>query len=124
MKTIQKRFILFLLACIPARLLIAFIAKKISNKYLPYLGLLALIPATGFLYIYITGKRKNGAETFGEKIWWNKLRPIHAFMFYLFAYLAITKNKNAYVVLFVDAIFGLVSFLVYHYMIGSFSKFF
>jgi len=124
MKTIQKRFILFLLACIPARLLIAFIAKKIPNKYLPYLGLLALIPATGFLYIYITGKRKTGGETFGEKIWWNNLRPIHAFMFYLFAYLAITKNKKSYIVLFIDVIFGLISFLVYHYMRGSFSKLF
>ena len=124
MKTIQKRFILFLLACIPARLLIAFIAKKIPNKYLPYLGLLALIPATGFLYIYITGKRKTGGETFGEKIWWNNLRPIHAFMFYLFAYLAITKNKKSYIVLFIDVIFGLISFLVYHYMRGSFSMLF
>lgn len=124
MKTIQKRFLLFLLACIPTRFLIAFIAKKIPKKYLPYMGLLALVPATGFLYIFITGKRKTGAETFGEKIWWNNLRPIHAFMFYLFAYLAIRKNAQAFLVLFVDAIFGFVSFLLYHFMNGSFFKLF
>ena len=122
MKIIQKRFLGFLFACIPARLLIAWIAKKVSNNYLPYLGLLALLPATGFLYIYLSGMRKTGGETFGQKIWWNNLRPIHAFMFYLFAYLAITKNKKAYLVLFTDAMFGLVSFLMYHYTVGSFSK--
>ena len=122
MKIIQKRFLGFLFACIPARLLIAWIAKKVPNNYLPYLGLLALLPATGFLYIYLSGMRKTGGETFGQKIWWNNLRPIHAFMFYLFAYLAITKNKKAYLVLFTDAMFGLVSFLIYHYTVGSFVK--
>ena len=122
MKIIQKRFLGFLLACIPARLFIAWIAKKVPNNYLPYLGLLALLPATGFLYIYLSGMRKTGGETFGKKIWWNNLRPIHAFMFYLFAYLAFNKNKKAYIVLFIDAIFGLISFLIYHYMVGSFSK--
>ena len=70
--------------------------------------MLALLPATGFLYIYLGGIRKTGGETFGQKIWWDKLRPIHAFMFYLFAYLAITKNKKAYLVLFTDAMLGLV----------------
>mgnify|MGYP000935925675 FL=1 len=111
MKIIEKRFLGFLFACIPARLLIAGIAKKVPNNYLPYLGLLALLPATGFLYIYLSGMRKTGGETFGQKIWWNNLRPIHSFMFYLFAYLAFHKNKKAYLVLFTDAMFGLVSFL-------------
>jgi len=124
MKIIQKRFLAFLFACIPARLLIAWIAKKVPNNYLPYLGLLALLPATGFLYIYLGCIRKTGGETFVQKIWWDKLRPIHAFMFYLFAYLAITKNKKAYLVLFTDAMLGLVSFLIYHYTVGSFAKLF
>ena len=122
MKIIEKRFLGFLFACIPARLLIAWIAKKVPNNYLPYLGLLALLPATGFLYIYLSGMRKTGGETFGQKIWWNKIRPVHAFMFYLFAYLAFHKNKKAYLVLFTDAMFGLVSFLIYHYTVGSFVK--
>jgi len=122
MKIIQKRFLGFLFACIPSRLLIAWIAKKFPNNYLPYLGLLALLPATGFLYIYLSGMRKTGGETFGQKIWWNNLRPIHAFMFYLFAYLAIVKNKKAYLVLFTDAMFGLASFLLHHYSINSFQK--
>ena len=122
MNTLQKRFLAFLLLCIPTRIIIAFIAKSVDQKYLPYLGYLAILPAIGFAYIFIFGKRKRGAETFGQKIWWNNLRPIHSFLFALFAYLAISKNKNSYVVLFADAFIGLLSFLYYHYSVGSFSK--
>ena len=122
MNTLQKRFLAFLLLCIPTRIIIALIAKSVDQKYLPYLGYLAILPAIGFAYIFIFGKRKRGAETFGQKIWWNNLRPVHSFLFALFAYLAISKNKNSYVVLFADAFIGLFSFLYYHYSVGSFSK--
>ena len=122
MNTLQKRFLAFLLLCIPTRIIIALIAKSVDQKYLPYLGYLAILPAIGFAYIFIFGKRKRGAETFGQKIWWNNLRPIHSFLFALFAYLAISKNKNSYIVLFADAFIGLVSFLYYHYSVGSFKK--
>ena len=122
MNTLQKRFLAFLLLCIPTRIIIALIAKSVDQKYLPYLGYLAILPAIGFAYIFIFGKRKRGAETFGQKIWWNNLRPVHSFLFALFAYLAISKNKNSYVVLFADAFIGLLSFLYYHYSVGSFSK--
>ena len=120
MNIIQKRFFTFLLLCIPSRITIALIAKYIDQQYLPYLGYLAILPAIGFAYIFIFGKRKTGAETFGQKIWWNNLRPVHSFMFALFAYLAINKNTNSYLVLFADAFIGLVSFLYYHYSVGSF----
>ena len=83
---------------------------------------MALLPAIGFAYIFIFGKRKTGGETFGQKIWWNNLRPVHSFMFALFAYLAINKNTNSNLVLFADAFIGLVSFFYYHYSVGSFSK--
>ena len=122
MNILQKRFMVFLLLCIPSRIIIALIAKYIDPKYLPYLGYLSIIPAIGFAYIFIFGKRKTGAETFGQKIWWNYLRPVHSFMFALFAYLAINKNKNSHIVLFTDTFIGLVSFLYYHYSVGSFKK--
>ena len=74
MNNLHKRYLLFLLGCIPTRLGFALLAKYIPNKYLPYLGILALIPAAGFLYIYFFNKRKTGQEVFGSKIWWNPLR--------------------------------------------------
>ena len=78
------------------------------------MGYLALLPAIGFFYLFLTGSRKTGAEVFGDKIWWNNLRPVHGLMYFLFAYNAITGNSFAWVYLLVDVIIGLVSFLVFH----------
>jgi len=122
MNTIQKRFALFLIGCIGTRLLFVYIAKHISLKYLPYLGFLALLPVIGFMYIYIFGARKTGAEVFGEKIWWNDLRPLHSLFYTLFASMAIMRNPLAWIWLLVDVLVGLVSFLVFHYKNGDFSK--
>ena len=122
MNTIQKRFLAFLLLCIPVRIGFVFIAKKVDKKYLPYLGYLAILPAIGFAYIYIFGKRKTGGETFGQKIWWNNLRPIHSILYFMFTYLALKKSNNAYIPLLLDVIIGLISFIIYHYNTGSFGK--
>ena len=122
MNDIQKRFLLFLVGCIGTRSLFVLIAKNASSKYLPLLGYLALLPAIGFLYIYFTGSRKTGAEVFGEKIWWNDLRPLHSFIYFLFAYNAIIGNNKAWVYLLVDVIIGLFSFLFFHFKNGDFKK--
>ena len=122
MNQIQKRFLLFLIGCIGMRSLFVFIAKNTSVTYLPYLGYLALLPALGFAYIYLTGSRKTGQEVFGEKIWWNDLRPLHSLLYFLFAYNAIHGNKNSWVYLLIDVIIGLFSFLIFHYFNGDFEK--
>lgn len=117
MNIIQKRYLLFLVFCIGSRLLLVYIAKNIDIKFLKYMGYLLLLPAFGFLYIYLTGTRKTGAEVFGDKIWWNNLRPIHALLYLLFSYNAINGNKNAWIYLFIDVLFGLTSFLIYHFIL-------
>ena len=90
MKDIQKRFIGFLLLCIPARLFFVYLAYNLKPNLLQLLGYLALLPAIGFSFIYLTNIRKSGAETFGKKIWWNSLTYTRISYFY-FAYLAINK---------------------------------
>jgi len=122
MNKLQKRFVLFLVGCIGTRSLFAYTAKNIGTQYLPLLGYIALLPAIGFTYIFLTGTRPTGGEVFGEKIWWNNLRPVHALLYYLFAFNAIHKNPKSWIYLLVDVLFGLFSFLVHHYMAGSFSK--
>ena len=122
MNTIQRRFLLFLIGCIGSRTLFAIIAKKINIAYLPILGYIALLPAFGFLYIFITGSRKTGLEVGGDKIWWNSLRPIHSLLYFIFAYYAITKNSHAWKVLALDVSFGLLAFIYHHYNAGSFQK--
>ncbi len=118
MNTLQRRLLLFLIGCIGTRTLFAVLAKKIDIKYLPYLGYLALLPAIGFIYIYLTGSRQTGLEVGGEKIWWNDLRPLHSFIYFLFAYYAIIQNKDAWMILAADVVIGLTAFIYHHFTIS------
>lgn len=122
MNTIQKRFLLFLFGCIGTRTLFVYLAKNANKTYLRYMGYLAILPAIGFFYLFITDSRKTGPEVFGDKIWWNNLRPIHGLMYALFAYHAINGNDFAWIYLLIDVIIGLVSFLSFHIYNNSFNK--
>ena len=124
MNNIQKRFALFLIGCIGIRSLLVYMAYNVNKELLMYMGYLALLPAIGFFSIYFMGLRKTGAEVFGDRIWWNDLRPIHGLLYSLFAYNAITGNKNAWIYLLVDVIIGLTSFLIFHYNNGDFAQLF
>jgi len=122
MNSIQKRFLYFLLLCIPTRIVFVLLAYFLPEKYLPYLGYVAILPAVAFLIIFIGGFRKTGAEVQGDSIWWNSLRPVHAALYIGFAYLAITKNKRSWIILMLDVIIGVISFLTYHGINNNFSK--
>jgi len=102
MNTLHKRILLFLIGCMGTRLLLVYIAKIVNTTWLRYMGYLALLPAIGFIYIYLFDARKTGGEVFGDKIWWNHLRPVHALFYMLFSYNAIKGNKNAWVYLLMD----------------------
>ena len=119
MDTNLKRYLLFLIGCIGTRSLFVYIAKNADNKWLKYMGYLLLLPGIGFIYIYLTGIRQTGPEVFGNKIWWNNLRPIHGILYLLFSYNAINGNKNAWIFLFIDVIFGLISFLTHHFILKN-----
>lgn len=114
MDNFQKRLLLFLGGCIPMRLTLVYLAKKMIPEHVGYMGYMSLIPAIGFSIIYVTGIRKTGAEVFGGKIWWNDLRPIHAALYFTFAYMAIKQHKLAYLPLLMDVIIGLVAFIIQH----------
>jgi len=113
MDVATKRLLLFLIGCIGMRSLFAYVAKIANIGLLRVMGWIALIPAVGFMYLYLTGARKTGAEVFGEKIWWNSLRPVHALMYFAFAWLAITGARGtAWKVLAADVVLGLGAFAV------------
>ncbi len=121
MNDLQKRFLLFLGGCIPMRLFLVYLAKTIPLKYLPYLGAAHLLPAIGFIYLFITGKRITGVETQGAPIWWQRFRIMHGLIYLLFAYYAINQVAAAYQILLADVCLGLSLFLWHHYTSGSFS---
>jgi hypothetical protein len=115
MNNLYKRYLLFLIGCIGLRTGLVVVAKNINKQYLPYASIPALLIGFGFLYIYFTGSRKTGGEVFGEKIWWNDIRPVHATLYLTFAYLAFVKSNVAYVPLLIDVIIGLTAFLNHHF---------
>ena len=110
-----KRILLFLFGCVVTRLLLVYIAYN-YHKWLPIMGYCALAIGIAFLTIYVTGIRKTGPEVFGDRIWWNSLRPIHGGLYILFGILALSQwYKNAWIVLLADVLIGLVAFLWFHF---------
>jgi hypothetical protein len=120
-RDIQRRFLLFIFGCIITRLTFVYLSKK-YRYYLPFFGLLALLAIMGWINILFFNKRDTGPEVFGDKIWWNNIRPVHTVLFLIFAILALQKNKNAWIFLLIDTIIGLSAFLIYHYNADNFSK--
>ena len=122
MKALEKRFLLFLGGCIPMRLLFVWLAKIIPLNYLPYAGALALLPAFGFIYLFLSGKRTVGLETQGAPIWWSQFRIIHGLIYLGFSYSAFQRLRNAYLFLLADVLLGLGLFIWHHYTVGSFAQ--
>jgi hypothetical protein len=112
----KKRLWLFVIFCMGIRALLVLIAKYINTEYLKYAGYLALIPAIGFMVIYLKGVGKTDVGVFGGKIWWNNLRPIHSILYLLFAYSAIMGNTNAWLYLLVDVLIGFISVVSHYYL--------
>jgi hypothetical protein len=117
--TLKMRFYLFLFGCIGSRLGFTLLSYLVYGKLLTLLGIIALGPVIGWFYIIFIGERDTGLEVFGDKIWWKSLRPIHMLLWLFFAYLAILQNPYAWIILLVDTIFGLTSFLLYHWSQGN-----
>tara|TARA_B110000902_G_C14050390_1_gene491455 strand:- start:330 stop:674 length:345 start_codon:yes stop_codon:yes gene_type:complete len=110
-----KIILYFLFGCMFARLLMVYIAKIINVNYLPYYGLITLIISVMFLKNYINN---SNFETgfFGNRVWWNNNRLIHSLLFFIFSIMAFYKNKNAWIILLIDVLFGLITF-IFKYLI-------
>lgn len=113
MNVIYKRNLLFLFGCIGSRLTITYISYVLSNHPdLAKIGYVAMLPAIGFIIIYLFGLRKTGVEVSGGVIWWNNLRPLHGVLLGIFSYMAINKNKESWRILFADTLLGLSAFTI------------
>ncbi len=113
MNNFQKRMLVFFFGCIGARILLTFTAKNINNHYLPFIGYFLLILSLSEIYQYITKSIKEGPV--GGPIWWDHLRPVHAIIYAIGAFMAINKSSNTWYVLLFDTLLGLSSFIYYNY---------
>jgi len=108
-----RRALTFLFGCMMARFLIALLAyRERGSARARVLAALALIPAAGFIYIYVNGLRKTGPETAGEAIWWNDLRPVHAALWIAFAVAAFARSELAWTFLAADLALGLGAWFI------------
>tara|TARA_B100001175_G_scaffold172970_1_gene146757 strand:- start:671 stop:1006 length:336 start_codon:yes stop_codon:yes gene_type:complete len=105
----NKIIYIFLFGCFIARLAIAIIAKTINTNYLPYMAIITSIISLSFFRGYLLNSPKIGF--FGNKAWWHDYRILHSFNYALFSLLAFSKNKNSWIVLFIDASLGLLFFI-------------
>ena len=109
----------FLFGCLGARLAIAAAAYYLNPKWLPIMGVLALILVFSWAYIYLFDARPFGKEVGGlgsgsQKIWWNDIRPLHAGLYLAFALMAFHKSPDAYRLIVLDTLVGLIAWL-HHY---------
>ena len=109
------KFYTFLIGCIGLRIILALAAKNADIKTLRYMGLLALIPAFGFLFLYTFNLRKTGFEA-GGTIWWKNMRAIHGFLYLLFSILAIKGFKDSWKIMALDVFIGLVFWYMKYYL--------
>jgi hypothetical protein len=112
----EKRMYLFLFGCMGTRLALTILAQQLPLEKLPIMGWFYIALGFGFILNFIFKIRKTGLETENEPIWWDNLRPIHAFLYLLFAYLAVNKNKEAWKILFIDTLIGLLAFVNHHFL--------
>jgi hypothetical protein len=103
---------MFLVGCMGARFGLTYIAAT-RPEALPWLGALAVPPALGFAIIYWFGLRKTGGETFGKPIWWNAIRPVHAFLWAAFAVTALLRVERAWMILLADTLLGLAAWIAH-----------
>jgi len=113
---VHKRMLTFVIGCIGTRAVFAYAAKVVSPTILQILGALALIPVIGWFYIIFIGSRDTGPEVLGGRIWWQNLRIIHMLLYLVFAVMALMKRGDAWIVLAVDVILGLIFFLAHHFL--------
>ena len=109
------KFYAFLIGCIGLRIILALLAKNADSKTLWYMGLFALIPAFGFLFLFTFNLRKTGFEA-GGNIWWKNWRPIHGLLYLLFAVLAIKGFKESWTILAIDVSLGFLLWYIRYYL--------
>ena len=114
MMTVERRRALFLLGCIPLRLIIAILPIYLDKSYLLYYGLLLSLPMFGFFYLYFNNLRLNASES-GGMTWWSEFRLLHASLYMCAVIYAFQGKRTAWIPLMLDVVIGMLLFLHNHF---------
>ena len=105
---------LFLLACIPLRIFLAWISTKIPLQYIGIFATLLLAMSLGFLFLYFTNGRQVAAEA-GGVTWWADYRLLIGLLYLAAATYAFQGRTDlVWIPLTIDVIFGLIVFARKH----------
>lgn len=115
MRSPGVRAALFLVGCMGSRAALVYAAHAASRPGAPawvlrVMGAAGLAIAISFFAIFLGGLRSTGPEVFGDRIWWDDLRPVHGALYLAFATLALHGRRGAWVPLAVDVLVGLAAF--------------
>ncbi len=111
----MNSIVLFLGACIPLRLFIAWASTKIPYEYLPVFATALLAVSLGLLYLYFTGGRLKAPEA-GGKTWWVHYRLIVGLLWLAAAIYAFQGRRDIiWIPLVIDVMFGLAIFYKKHF---------
>ncbi len=113
--TEKTSMLLFLGACIPLRLALAYASTRIPAAYMPIFAVFLLLVAVGILYLYFTNARMSAPEA-GGATWWAHYRLLIGALWLVAAIYAFQgRNDMVWIPLVIDVIFGLVIFYLRHF---------
>ena len=93
---------------------LAYLSVKATNpNYGIVFSLIYLTLSVGIFYHFVFKPRQKGA--FGQEIWWDYLRPVHAVIYLYVSYLIYEKNMAFIPLLVADNLIGLIGHAFYHY---------
>jgi hypothetical protein len=112
----EQKIALFLLACLPTRLLIANAAFYAGNEVEPWsppwIGFLLFTIAVGLGFVAQSLAGRDSGF-FGSTVYWS--RPVHAALYLLFSMLFALRFRFAFALLLLDMMFGTAVFIRHYY---------
>ena len=106
----SKSISLFMILCIPSRILIALLPLYLNESWLRVLGFLLVVVGIAFMTLFLTNSRLDAVEG-GGTTWWKNVRPVHGMLYILAGAVLLNGHRDlASLLLFLDVVVGIAVF--------------
>jgi len=99
---------LFWIACIPSRIVLALLPLYLAHDLLKPLGFVLAVIATTFLVLWTFNLRLTAFEAQGPT-WWHEWRLVHGLIYAVAAGLLVSGHRSAWIPLLLDVGVGLLA---------------